>query len=591
MGLALAAYVYISTTQVREALAAEIIEQQHDVASLLYEYSGVMISLERYRRNKNDSSKNEVTLSLGAADEQLQKMRSSYSFTNLDGATKAHAFIKPVLEDTNQWLTEGVNGYGPNETIVLYMAAMRLHDRYPALRKIADDTDSLASSLITEQSTFLENFRNSLISLLAAFALFAFGIAALLIRQRNLQAQIAISSEQNAHKLIEAETRGREQAETALQGSEQFLRATLNALPSNIAILNNDGTIVATNKPWDEFVYSKEPALADGGIGAPFQSILQRTATTEMEKEGSSSASRMVQDVLSGVRDSMNHEYPCHTPEKQQWVVTSTSTFYTGAEKHAVLVREDVTDRKKLEERDRRLRAELAHTSRLTTAGELASGLAHELNQPLTAISHNCDAILSSTSDESSASGFLKQALHDIYEQSQRAGSIIRSMRHLVRKDTTDMVPTDINTLVRETLRLTQPEAREKNVIVNLKLSDYLPTPNIDPVQIQQVLVNLERNSVEAMGNSDNSARILTITTACDGAGNIQISVQDTGPGIAPDVRSRLFTAFQTTKADGMGLGLSICRNIVEAHGGRLWSDDKVSPGTVFHFTLPFAKL
>ena len=264
------------------------------------------------------------------------------------------------------------------------------------------------------------------------------------------------------------------------------------------------------------------------------------------------------------------------------------STFNTGDGRHAVLVHEDVSERKRLEERDRRLRAELAHVSRLTTAGELATGLAHELNQPLTAITHNCDAVMSSVKSDSQFDNELLETVHDISEQAQRAGGIIRSMRALVRKESTDMVPTDINKLVRETVRLTGPEARERGVSVLLRLDETLPHPTIDPVQIQQVLVNLERNSVEAMWQANSPVKELTIETSRHGSDHLEVCITDTGPGIEPEFARRLFTAFQTTKANGMGLGLSISRSIVEEHGGRLWIDPASEGVTIFRFTIPF---
>ena len=181
----------------------------------------------------------------------------------------------------------------------------------------------------------------------------------------------------------------------------------------------------------------------------------------------------------------------------------------------------------------------------------------------------------------------LTETVSDISEQAQRAGSIIRSMRHLVRKETPDKVATDINQLVRETVRLTGPEAREKGVKVSLDLASDLPSPKIDPVQIQQVLVNLERNSVEAMWQGNSTPRELSIETRLNSDQQIQIRIIDTGPGVEPDFAEHLFTAFQTTKSEGMGLGLSISRTIVDEHGGRLWIDPDAEGVTIFTFTIP----
>ncbi len=588
LGLGIAAFVYHSTTQMREALAEEILEQQHDVASLIHEYGHVMVSLERTRLSPTPENKKAIGAALTSAQDQLGRMRSNYSFARLDGAAEAYAYIKPVLEDIADWTNNGIAGYSNDNPFVLETAANRMGERYSVIRSISNETDAVATELISEQTDFLNNFRDWLLLLLAGFALLSLSIASLLIRQRNLQAQLAIDQELNATRLIEAETRGRRQAEDALLGSEQFLRATLNSLPSDIAILDQQGIISAANEPWKKFVSSNDTQYSNGGIGHHYEPVFRSTAMNEVERKGIDAATKHVSDVLNLNRDSMFFEYPCHRKDKRQWSVVSMSTFNTGDGRHAVLVHEDVSERKRLEERDRRLRAELAHVSRLTTAGELATGLAHELNQPLTAITHNCDAVMSSVKSDSQFDNELLETVHDISEQAQRAGGIIRSMRALVRKESTDMVPTDINKLVRETVRLTGPEARERGVSVLLRLDETLPHPTIDPVQIQQVLVNLERNSVEAMWQANSPVKELTIETSRHGSDHLEVCITDTGPGIEPEFARRLFTAFQTTKANGMGLGLSISRSIVEEHGGRLWIDPASEGVTIFRFTIPF---
>jgi C4-dicarboxylate-specific signal transduction histidine kinase len=283
----------------------------------------------------------------------------------------------------------------------------------------------------------------------------------------------------------------------------------------------------------------------------------------------------------------MGDEFQLGNMDSHHWIALSTRSFKIQGEQHTVLIYEDVTERKQFEARDRRLRTELANVSRLTTAGEMASGLAHELTQPLTAISHNCHSALLCLREANVPDAELLESISEIYQQTQRAGSIVRSLRQLARHDSGSFESTNINELVEETIRLTKPEAIEKGVDVRLRLADDLPEPLADPVQIQQVLVNLERNSVEAMGQGDGTSRSLTISTMIDQNTNIRVSVHDTGPGLTPGIKDKLFTAFQTTKSDGMGLGLSISRSIVEAHGGRLWFDQNVAAGTTFHFSLP----
>ena len=590
MGIAIAVYTFRATTSVQEALAAEVLEQQHDVSTLLTEYSNVMLTIEEALRTKNTQSIEQLEVALTSAGIELEKMRSNYTFARLDGAARAHAYVKPILEDVMQWATEGVSNLDPHTAKIHAVSLQRMKERFPTLREIAQETSMVATELIEEQTLRLENFRNALILLLGAFAFSALAITFLLIRQRNMQIQHGMNQEAEVQRLLQAETRGREQAEVALKGSERFMRATLDALPSNIAILGHDGIILATNTPWNTLVHSDATSYTDGGIGKHYTTVFNDIARTEMEQRGLITARNDVASVLSGQRFAAYSEFADEANDQRRWYSVSVSTFETQNVLQAIVVHADISQRKRLEERDRRLRAELAHASRLNTAGEMASGLAHELNQPLTAISHNSDAALADIKLQKNPDIELLNTMSDIYDQAQRAGAIIRSMRQMVRKGSSEAVATDMNTLVRETVRLTHPEARENGVEVSLQLAENLPHPVIDPVQIQQVLVNLERNGVDSMSQSDSMRRELTIKTSLDNLTYVKVSISDTGPGIDEEVSAKLFTAFQTTKKQGMGLGLSISRSIVEQHDGRLWLDQSQNGVTIFHFTVPVSK-
>ena len=588
VGAVIAFYVHNATTQIREALAAEVLQQQHDVSSLIQEYTVVMLALERARAMQQEYHPAQIQPALDKAIEQLLRMRSNYSFERLDGAAKAHAFAKPVLEDVQQWLTDGLPGMQASYDRVLRLSIKRMGERYEKLRLIATETEEVATSLIATQSEFLVRFRDSLIVFLLTYALVLLGIAALLLRQRILQGQLAKEQDQVNRTLIEAESRGREQAEQALKESEKFLRSTLDALTAEIAIVNNTGHIVAVNRAWREFASAGDTRIEKGGIGRPYLEVF--AARREPEFQRIQTLAPDIDDVLSGQRDSLLHEYPCHYPDAQCWVVVTLTTFSVGQLRYAVLLREDVTARRQLEERDSRLRAELAHTARLSTVSEMAAGLAHELNQPLTAISHNCDALRSGMQDTGVATDEVIEITNDIYNQSQRAGGIIKSLRQMMRKDSVYTRSVALNHLVEETVRLTHPEARARQVNVTLNLASELPNPSMDPVQIQQVLVNLERNGVDAMSANTDKARELVISTSLIDQNTIRVSVQDTGPGFSAEIIDQLFSPFQTTKKGGMGLGLSISRSIVEAHGGRLWLDQEDHGKTTLHFTLPVVR-
>lgn len=585
--LAIGAFVYSSTTRVTEALAEEILEQQYDVANLLHDFNGVLIALERNRSERTSENRLALLNALNNCEAQLLTLRSTYTFARLDGAAIAHAFVSPIIADVKQWLNQGIYDYPGNHPSVLSIATKRMTERYDTLREIAAEADRVAVDLIAEQSDYLGRFRNAAITMLSAFALLAMGIAALLVRQRNLEVSIGAERELKAQELISAETRGRQSAEQKLLGSEKFLRATIDSLPAKIAILNNDATIAEVNAAWRDSTISTEQNNKQCTIGQNFQDVLQSTAQTPSEEMALDDMSKAVNAVLDSKQDYAHFDYPVFSNDaQQQWTSMTVSSFETANQRHAVLSLEDISKRKELEEQDRQLRAELAHVARLTTAGELATGLAHELNQPLTAITHNCDAILSDVKTGSETDAEYVDTLNDIYEQAQRAGGIIRGMRHLVKKGNGNKVPIDINELVRETLRLTGQEAREKGIHVQMDLADNLPKPVVDPIQIQQVLVNLERNSVEAMWQHKSEKRELSISTRQRDSNFIQISVQDTGPGVSTEFSQHLYTAFQTTKEDGMGLGLSISRTIVDDHGGKLWHEKSPEGDTIFHFTV-----
>lgn len=246
----------------------------------------------------------------------------------------------------------------------------------------------------------------------------------------------------------------------------------------------------------------------------------------------------------------------------------------------------DLTDRQNTEMRMQELQSELAYMSRLTAMGEMGSTLAHEINQPLTAIASylkGCGLILNTMEGDHVA--MLKLAVDEAAEEALRAGEIIRQLREFVARGESEHRVEDLRRLVEEASALGLVGAKEKGVHVAFDFPQENPQVIVNHVQIQQVLINLLRNAVEAM--HDVQERLLTIRARVvqDGA-MVQVSVKDTGPGIAREVLDKLFTPFTTTKSSGMGVGLSICRTIVESHGGKIWADSCPGDGTAFHFTL-----
>ena len=245
----------------------------------------------------------------------------------------------------------------------------------------------------------------------------------------------------------------------------------------------------------------------------------------------------------------------------------------------------DLTEQQRAELRLRELQSELIHVSRLSAMGTMASTLAHELNQPLTAIANYLEAGRDLLEDRTAETDeMLREAITESAHEALRAGSIVRRLREFVSRGEVQQRAERLPELIEDASRLALVGARERGVRFFETLDPACGTAVIDRVQIQQVLVNLLRNAVDAL--ADAPVRDVTISTAPAGDALIRVSISDTGPGLDPSIADRLFSAFTTTKSNGMGLGLSICRTIVEAHGGRIWYEPRAEGGAMFHFTL-----
>jgi len=244
----------------------------------------------------------------------------------------------------------------------------------------------------------------------------------------------------------------------------------------------------------------------------------------------------------------------------------------------------DITARKEAEELSRQQMEKLQFTSRLVTMGEMASSLAHELNQPLSAIASYNTGCLNTLRAGNSEPAQLLEAVEKVGAQAQRAGRIIKGIHEFVRKSEPQRAPCDLNAVVEEAVGFIQPEARKRGVLVELRLDPELPPVLADRVMLEQVVMNLAKNAVEAMDGRER--RELSVATS-RGDGQAKVSVSDTGPGVTPALQEKLFAPFFTTKAEGMGMGLNICRSIVEYHQGRLWIEPNPGGGSVFSFTLP----
>ena len=258
-----------------------------------------------------------------------------------------------------------------------------------------------------------------------------------------------------------------------------------------------------------------------------------------------------------------------------------------GAVIGSVVVFRDISDRKRAEEEEQRQRMELAHVARLSTMGEMASGIAHELNQPLTAIATNAQACVRMIEAGRGDTERMADVLEKIGAQAERAGGIIKQLRQFVKKEQPELSLVNLNDLVDDVIELVKPEARTAEVIIRRDLEPGLPQVMVQPIQIDQVMLNLARNAIEAMADFPVSRKLLTISTRTGGRNAVIVTVSDTGPGLSDEILAEAFNPFVTTKSKGMGLGLSISKGIIEAHKGNLYAERTAGPGAVFRFTLP----
>ena len=321
-------------------------------------------------------------------------------------------------------------------------------------------------------------------------------------------------------------------------------------------------------------------------MGYPADEVLQMNATDFWEPGEAMTFSQFVEENFEN--GDSNIEMRCVRKDgKVIWARTNAIMIRDndGKPLHVVATIDDVTQSKLAETQIDKLNRDLSHLARGELLGQMAAGLAHELNQPLTAITQNADAALLTARDETEQSDELIQILNEIDQQAHRAADIIKALRGFARKGEEWKTPFDLAELIGQTMRLVQPEATEHGVEIAVDCAN-LPQVHGIRVQIAQVIVNLLRNAIEAIaGTGDNKKEIQVNAVIEDDF--VKVSVSDTGPGVDPKLE--LFAQFETTKSDGMGLGLSISRSIIEAGGGKMWYETNDNHGARFCFVIPKA--
>ncbi len=365
-----------------------------------------------------------------------------------------------------------------------------------------------------------------------------------------------------------------------LQIGEERFRRVVEAAPSAMIMVNQEGQITLANQQAEKtFGYPREELL-----GCPIEML--------------------VPERLRSGHQGFRHDYLCDPQARPMGVgrelfgrrkdgsevpvEIGLSPIHTSKGLLVLASIVDITERKLAEFEAARQRHDLAHLARVTALGELSSSLAHELTHPLTAILSNAQAAQRFLADDNVDLDEVREILNDIVAQDQRAGDVIHSVRLMLKKgelqEHCDDV--DLNEVILDVVNLMRSDLINRNVTLDTDLAQKLPAITGDRVQLQQVLLNLALNGCEAMADYNSSERRLVIASQCEN-GSVRVSVADRGSGIPEEKMQQVFERFFTTKKEGMGLGLSVCRTIIDAHRGKIWATNDAGCGATFHFSLP----
>jgi PAS domain S-box-containing protein len=388
-----------------------------------------------------------------------------------------------------------------------------------------------------------------------------------------------------ANEELRKEIADRKHAEEDLRGSEEKHRVIIEAAHDVVVSMDETGAILLAN-PATRRIFGYEPVEI---VGKPM-TMLMPAMMRKLHENGF----RRYLDTGKRHLNWQGVEVTAQRKDGQEFPVEVSFGELTS-DGHKVFTGfiRDISERKQAEdqlrasERDLQMtQAELARVSRLTTMGELAASIAHEVNQPLTAVINNSSACLRLLANNHLEPEVLRRALEGIIADGTRASTVLARIRAFIKKEPAEKSALDINEVIQEVLVLAGRELYENQVLPDQQLKADLPSVMADRVQLQQVLLNLIMNGIEAMAAVTDRPRLLGVQSGIDESGDVLVAVSDagTGFGLALD---RVFNPFFTTKANGMGMGLSISRSLVESHGGRLWAAPNSPHGAVFSFTMP----
>jgi PAS domain S-box-containing protein len=399
-------------------------------------------------------------------------------------------------------------------------------------------------------------------------------------RVQERTAELEVINEELRHEIEE-----RKQVEWALREEHDKAQRYLDTVEAIIVSLDHDGRVTLINRKGCELLgYSEQELLGKNWFAMclPQPEGLEMVYPVfgEIMNGGLETAEYYENFVLT--RSGVKRFIAWHNSYLRDADGNIVGTLSSG---------EDITNRVQAEEQARQHQTELAHMARLNIMGEMATGIAHELNQPLSAIVTYSDVALRIMASDAPQPERLRETIQGARDQAQRAAEIVRHLRQLVSKQAPQRKLVDLNELVKETAKFISADIRRYHASIMLELGERIPPVEIDPIQIEQVILNLIRNSVEAMQEAKSTVREITIRSGINKDGLIEMAISDTGPGLDQKAQLEIFKPFVTTKKDAsMGMGLSISRSIIEGHDGKLWVESEPGHGAKFCFTLPTTK-
>ena len=402
------------------------------------------------------------------------------------------------------------------------------------------------------------------------------------VRQLNAVLELRVAERtaalQNVNDRLAGEVAERRRVNDALRASERLLADTVDHSSAIVSLKDRKGRYLLVNREFEHLFGRQRSAIVGRRDELLFAPALAALLQAHDEKVmANATPASFEQDLPVGGSGSRNYvcvKFPLHGADGAPYGVGS---MYA-----------DITAVKELQETLRRHQDELARVLRLHTIDEMAAAVAHEIHQPLCAITNYAQGGVRRLRSGDVQLPALLDAFERIAEEGLRAGQILRGIRSFISRDDGEETAVDVRALAGDALRVMEPEARLHGVTVRLEAGETLPPVRGNAIQIEQVLVNLLLNGVQAVAIDDRTRREVVIATTRSGD-SVEVAVSDSGAGIAADVESKLFSPFVTTKARGLGLGLAICRTIVENHGGRLWATSLRTSGATFRFSLPFA--